>query len=101
MILLEVNRSVYLSTCNFFPNKSDTVLTDFQRIHTMINFQGNKKAILPFFTKSKNSYCDIFFYVTLYKSINKKLEILYFHFSPTFKLPIMIMAKVKHHRFHI
>lgn len=25
MILLEVNRSVYLSTCNFFPNKSDTV----------------------------------------------------------------------------
>lgn len=42
MILLEVNRSVYLSTCNFFPNKSDTVLTDFQRIHTMINFQGDK-----------------------------------------------------------
>lgn len=71
MTLLEVNRSVYLSTCNFFPNKSYTVLTDLQRIHMIINFQGNKKAILPFFTKSKNSYCDIFFMLLCTKALTR------------------------------
>lgn len=90
MTLLEVNRSVYLSTCNFPPTNLTLHSLIFRGFIWWSIFRGIKKQYNSFSQNPKIPTVT-FFYVTLYKSINKKLEILYFHFSPTFKLPIMII----------